>query len=172
MRHPKHCSTDSIATLRTLYAEYIDEDLPILNFNECVFSVYSDACMHFRELIGKARSRCQCYLPLAYSESTVISLSVNLGECKCCDSHNPLCFIFPTGEYCPSQLSEAWHIRHDDRVPISLLSRPVLPILSVSFSTGMYLNEKFSWSNLVISCSVFFQTQRPAGANISFASLL
>ena len=108
------------------------------------------------ENMCKDRSEHRCHMPSMYSDSTVMSLSVNPGECRCCDSHNPLCFIFPTGEYCPSQLSEAWHIRHDDKVPISLLSRPVLPILSASSSTGMYLNEKFSWNNLVISCSVFF----------------
>ena len=33
----------------------------------------------------------------------------------------------------------------------------------------MYLNEKFSCSSPVISCSMFFQTQCPAGVNTSFA---
>ena len=91
------------------------------------FSIYSDAHMHFGELIGKARSGCQCYLPLAYSDNTVMSLSVNPWECRCCDSHNPPCFILSIGECRPSQLSETWHTRHDDRVPISCSPGPSFP---------------------------------------------
>ena len=112
--------------------------------------------MYFRELIGKARSKCQYHMSSTYSDSTVMSLSVSPGEFRCWDCHNPLCFILSTGECRPSQLSEARHARHDDRVPTSLLFNPAFPIRFDSSSTGMYLNEKFSWRSLVISNSVFF----------------